>query len=232
MRIAVKTWHQVVGELRSMSLVVLSLKGLFSLMQDAFRSEHHKRIQLTTGLHDFLDDLQHLTADLTHCPTKYRDLVPTDPIVISACDAAGPGMGGVFFQGQNDQQQAYLWRKPFPLSVQQDLISFDNPNGTVTNSDLELAGTIGQADVIDTHVDCRERSTATDNTPALAWQLKGSTTTTGPAAHLLRLSALHQQQHRYLACYNHIPGNLNQMADDTSRLWHLSDTKLLSHFNT
>ena len=232
-RIAVKEWHKIVGELRSMSLAVPGLRGLFSLMQEAFRSEHRKRIRLTAGLHDFLDDIRHLVADLTHRPTRYRELVPTDPVVIGASDAAGPGMGGVFFHKQGGQTKAYLWRKPFPDSVQRNLVSYENPTGTITNSDLELAGTIGQADMIVTTVDCRERTihTATDNTPALSWQLKGSATTTGPAAYLLRLQALHQRHHRYLGKYSHISGPLNQMADDTSRLWKLSNEELLSHFN-
>lgn len=31
-----------------------------------------------------------------------------------------------------------LWHEPFPPSVQVTLVSWDNPKGTVTNSNLEL----------------------------------------------------------------------------------------------
>ena len=100
-------------------------------------------------------------------------------------------------------------------------------------SDSELAGTIVQHDVIAQPVDVRERTiyTLTDNTPALAWQGKGNSTTTKAPAYLLRLKALHQRHHRYHPRLSHIAGPANVMADDCSRLWQLSDHKLLTHFN-
>ena len=51
-------------------------------------------------------------------------------------------------------------------------------------------------------------------------------------AYLLRLGALHQRHHRYLARHHYIPGPVNAMADAASRLWALSDLELLTHFNT
>jgi hypothetical protein len=50
-------------------------------------------------------------------------------------------------------------------------------------------------DVIATHCNISEITVATlhDNTPAVFWQKKGSQTTTGPAAYLLRL--LHTRLH-------------------------------------
>ncbi len=54
-------------------------------------------------------------------------------------------------------------------------MSSANPAGSITNSDLKLAGTIAQHDVLMHHVDCRERTihTLTDNTPALALPKRG-----------------------------------------------------------
>ena len=51
-------------------------------------------------------------------------------------------------------------------------------------------------------------------------------------AYLLRLQALHQRFHRYQTSSFFIPGTLNAMADDCSRLWHLTDSQLLSHFDS
>jgi hypothetical protein len=45
-------------------------------------------------------------------------------------------------------------------------------------------------------------------------------------AYLLRLSSLHQRFHRYHSEISHIPGVVNQMADDCSRLWHLADSQI------
>lgn len=235
-RIATKRWHKVLGELRSMVLAIPGLKGMFSLLQEAFRHENAGRIRLSSALHEFLADIRLLVDDLAARPTRMREIVPTDPSNVGATDAAGPGMGGVFFTPPTPTTpaaQPFLWRSPFPLHIQQDLVSFQNPTGSITNSDLELAGTIAQLDIVCHHQDVREATilTMSDNTPAVAWQGKGSTTTTKAPAYLLRLQALHQRFHRYHPRFSHIPGLSNAMADDCSRLWHLSDTELLNHFN-
>jgi hypothetical protein len=185
-------------------------------------------------MHAFLDDIRWIVQDLHSRPTRLRELVDTPVAAIGASDAAAAGMGGVIFVRDHPTGtlHPFLWRAPFPTTIQCSVVSSSNPAGSVTNSDLELAGTIAHHDVLVHHVDCRERTvhTLTDNTPALAWQSKGSTTTTGVPAYLLRLQALHQRHYRYLPRLAHIAGDANVMADDCSRLWHLSDNALLTHF--
>jgi len=126
-----------------------------------------------------------------------------------------------------------VWRTPLPQDIINNLISWTNTSGSVTNSDLELAASVLQHDVAVQNFDLRERTihTCTDNTPTKYWQDKGSTSTRGPASYLLRLQALHQRFHRYIAQHDYLPGPLNVMADDASRLWHLSDTAFLAYFN-
>jgi hypothetical protein len=234
-RIAASRWHQVLGELRSMTLAVPGLRGFFSLLQEALRHVHQKRIRLTSSAHDFLDDIRWLVQSLHTRPTRFREVVPTDVRVLGACDACQQGMGGVMFLPAADEvAEPVLWRAPFPLELQRQLVSWANPTGVITNSDLELAGTIAQHDVLVNAMDVRECTiaTLTDNTPAQAWQGKGSATTTGPAAYLLRLQAIHQRHHRYLPVIQYIPGPANAMADDCSRRWDLNDAELLTLFNT
>ena len=235
-RIATKTWHKILGELRSMTLAIPGARGLFSTLQEAFRHPEPtgNRLRLHKHVHDFLLDFQWMASDVSSRPTRLTELVPTHPTVIGACDASGLGMGGVLFIQTPQGVSPILWRSPFPTPVVKSLVSFDNPSGTITNSDLELAGTIGQLDVLAQAADIREQTihNLTDNTPTLYWHRKGSTTTTGPAAYLLRLAALHQRHHRYLAQHDYIPGPSNVMADDCSRLWHLTDTQLLAHFES
>lgn len=230
-RISLQKWHKIMGELRSMTLAVPGLRGMFSLLQEAFRHEDKRRIRLSTALHDFLDDIRMIAQSLSTRPTRIAELFPSDPAVIQATDAAASGMGGVLFRPNSPP---LLWRSQFPQHITNSVISWENPKGSLTNSDLELAGTLAGLDVATRHFDLREQtiSTLTDNTPALAWQQKGSTTTTGCAAYLLRLRALHQRHHRYVGRFSHIPGKANVMADDCSRLWHLSDEELLTHFNS
>ena len=65
-----------------------------------------------------------------------------------------------------------------------------------------------------------------------SWSTKGAVSSAGPSAYLLRLQAMHQRVFRYQQRTFYLPGDANGMADDCSRLWHLSDAELVSYFNT
>ena len=87
----------------------------------------------------------------------------------------------------------------------------------LADAGFELAGET-------THTGC-------DNTPSVAWQTKGSTTTAGAAATLLQEAALHQREHGYLPAIDYLQGVKHNMADDASRKWELSDEEFLTYFN-
>jgi hypothetical protein len=114
--------------------------------------------------------------------------------------------------------------------LQQQLISVDNLAGTITNSDLELAGTILHEAVLANIHDLREKTVHIncDNTPAVAWRSKGSITSNGAAADLLRLASLHQRQHRHVPRVHYMPGPQNVLADIASRKFDLDDMALLN----
>ena len=235
-RVATKTWHQVLGELRSMAVASPGMRGLFSTLQEAFRhvdTDGH-RLRLRKPVHDFLKDFRWLARDLASRPTRMGELVPNSiPDTVGACDAAGTGMGGVHFVPDATGVTPLLWRTRFPQGVQNQLVSYTNPTGRITNSDLELAGSVLHLDVLAQAVDTREKTVHNcyDNTPTVAWQRKGSATTTGPAAYLLRLQAIHQRHFRYVPLHDYMPGKANVMADTCSRAWHLTDAALLNHFD-
>ena len=125
------------------------------------------------------------------------EIVPTHPLYAGCCDAALAGMGGVWFPSNDPyypQHPPYVWRTPFLPQVQCELITTTNPSGTITNSDLKLAGAIAH------------------NTPAIAWGAKASITAMGPATYLLRTASLHQRRHRYLLQRAYIPRPANMLA--------------------
>ena len=111
-----------------------------------------------------------------------------------------------------------LWRHKFPQEIVKQLVSFNNPAGSINNSELELAGIIGNNDVLVHEADVVETTTATgmDNLAALSWSTKGAVLTTKPASDLLRFSAIHQRTHRYQQQNFFVPGDANGMADDCS----------------
>jgi hypothetical protein len=138
------------------------------------------RIPLTDDLHDALDNVRHLVTDLTERPTHLQEIILQDLTITGACDAAKAGMGGVLFGAT---LQPVLWRAPFPANIRHEVIATNSPAGSITNLDL-LAGIIAQHDVAASLAEVRHHTMGIlkDNTPALAWQRKGSTTTTGPVA--------------------------------------------------
>ena len=128
--------------------------------------------------------------------------------------------------------QPTMWQHTFCTEVTTSMVTYKNPHGTISNSDLELAGHVAHNNLLASiaSIDGVMMSSFTDNTPALYWTKKGSTLTSIPAAYLLWLQALHQCHFCYFSITDHIPGAANAMADDCSRLWHLTDVQLLTHF--
>ena len=119
--------------------------------------------------------------------------------------------------------------------MQTSLVTSANRTGTVSVSDLELAGTLAHKQIIVQALPTdaeRPIWLGGDNRASLAWASKGSSTACTARAYLLRLGALHQRYHRYVPQHDYVPGKANVMADDASRRWDLSDSALLSHFNS
>jgi hypothetical protein len=234
-RVSLKKWQQVLGELRSMALAIPAAIGLFSVLQEALKSSDGKRVRLTTHTQAFLHDFRWLVEDVGSRPTEIAEIVPDAiPATKGACDASGLGLGGVHFVPLPDGRTLpMLWRQKWPASVPARLVSSSNPTGDVTNSELELAATIAQFDVLAQAVDIRSHTihNLSDNSATVAWQRKGAASTSGPVAYLLRLHALHQRHHRYIPLHDFIAGVSNVLADQCSRLFNLTDQQLLSHFD-
>jgi hypothetical protein len=229
-RVSIKRWQCFLGELRSMVLAIPGGKGLFSTLQRGFKYTDKHRIRISPPIRDHLDDFDQLAQSVASRPTRLAEIIPDIPTFIGSCDASRRGMGGVWFFPDGT---CYVWRQTFPDDIQADIVTASHLSGTITNSDLELAGILGHQDVLTTLADVREHTIAllNDNFPAIVRCRKGSITSDGAAAYLLRINSLHQRHHRYLTLYDHIAGPANCMADDASRLFHLSDHAFLAHFH-
>src|SRR5210317_1508827 len=234
-RVELKRWQQVLGVLRSLQPGMTGSEGQFSILQEALteamkRKKDH-RVWVSASRKEQLQLLLDYLHEHDERPTYLEELVPGDDVHVGACDAAKAGRGGVWF---TDEGEAILWRAPYLPEVQAQVVSEDNPSGKLTNSDLELEGTVlhhwlllGKVAKVEgetTHTGC-------DNTPAVAWRGKGSSTTVKARARLLRLAAGLRRKQRAHHRVGYLPGEENKMADDASRLWHLSDEDLLTHFN-
>ena len=232
-RVSVHFWHKLLGELRSMAPALPGARGLFSVLQHSLTKADRHRVRITPHVWHMAHDFRAIADSLRDRPTRLHELVPDTPAFVGACDACQSGMGGVWFRNTGTvPTQPMLWRSRFPPSVQATLVTSDQPHGTLSISDLELAALIAHKNVLARTHDIAEQTLwmATDNRAALSWSEKGSSTSTSARAYLLRLDALQQRHFRFVPSYSHIAGKANVMADDASRLWHLSDADLLSHF--
>ena len=240
-RVGVKKWYKMLGELRSMALALPGARHLFSHMQLALVQKFGTRVSLKKGVHAAIDDFRLLLKDLQVRPTRIAELVPLNASAVGHHDASGIGAGGVWFPAQHlarrDQHKhgtPIVWRHQWPSYIRDELVTEANPNGKITNSDLELAGGILHLQALVQMYDVRERTvlSKTDNLAALFWQRKGSATTEKCPAHLLRLFGFHQRYHRYVPRHDYLSGPSNPLADASSRLFHLTNQPFLSHMNS
>ena len=174
-------------------------------------------------------------------PTRIAEIIPLLPAAEGHQDASGAGAGGVWFLGTHITpregfvpSKPIIWRYKWPAYIVNRLVTNKNPNGTISNSDLELAGGLLHLNVLCQCFDIQERTMLSkgDNLSTTFWERRGSTTSTKPPAHLLRLFGIHQRIHRYVPRFDYISGPSNHVADALSRDFHLSWPDLISSLST
>jgi hypothetical protein len=230
-RVSRKTWQRLLGTLRSTSPALYGAKHLFSTLQHALSDQRGRRIRLTSLLRASLMDWTLLATTANAVPVPLHTVVPHPPQIIGATDASKQGMGGFYITQSPRGPEYHLWRAAFPPSITSAFLSQESPTGLITNSDLELAGLVlGSTLIAQRHYHPYQHiSLASDNTPAVAWITKGSTTSNGPSAYLLHMLAQSRRSHKYQLTVPFTSGISNTIADCCSRLFHLNDDTFLQH---
>ena len=127
----------------------------------------------------------------TKRPTLCKDLVTGWPDYVGIVDASSYGVGGVVI-GELSPIPPTVFRLQWPSDISADLVSFDNPKGCITNSELEMAGLLllwlcleGVAiDMAHKHV-----ALFSDNSPTVNWVAKMASKQSRVAAQLVRALA-------------------------------------------
>ena len=226
-------WQRLLGELRYMGTAIRGAKYLFSILQHVLIDQPTSpRIRLTPLVRAALQDWQHLATTLAQTPMPISSLVPQAPRYVGAVDASGAGCGGFWLASIHGAlPQPIAFRLRFPPHITDQLVSASNPSGTISNSDLELAALVLGAAILqdNAHTEHSSVMAASDNTPAVAWCTKGSTSSLGPNAYLLQwLAQLTHQTGLQLNPVS-IPGLSNCIADFCSRSFHLTDQDFRLH---
>ena len=178
-RTSLKRWHAALGELRSMALALPGSRNIFSAMQHAVSTQSKGRIALAKGVHDALDDFCWMHANIAERPTCIAEVIPLPPVAEGHHDASGNGAGGIWFLGASlaprvgySSNAPVVWRHEWPTEIASRLVTDSNPSGSITNSDLELAGGLLHLDALANCFDVRERTILSkgDNLSTTFWE--------------------------------------------------------------
>jgi len=227
-------WLRLLGELRHMATAIPGARYLFSLLQNVLVDQPKAaRVRLSPLVIASLHDWLHLATTSATNPTPIRTLVPAPPDYLGAVDASGAGIGGFFIDLHKPSHPGLVFRAQFPPSIADQLVTASNPAGKLTNSDFELVAIVAGAAILSQST-CLQHShlwCGSDNTPAVAWCRKGSTSSKTPAAFLLRWLASLTRASPFVLCPVSIPGNTNTLADFCSRSFHLPDQVFLQQLH-
>ena len=205
-----------------MGAMITGCAGLFGTLQWGLSHADKHHVCITSHLWDHLLDFKLLAQSIT-----LAEIVPNYPSVIGSINATKSGIGGVLFA---DGKAPILWQAPSPSDIQTCIISTDNLNGDITNSDLKQAGMLAQANVANTVYDLHDQMLATlnDNVFAISLNKKATITSDQSATYLCCLTSLHCCHHWYYHEVSHSSGEANEMSDTLLQCLDLTDDQLLT----
>ncbi len=214
-----KDMEKLVGKLQHASLAMPGGWGLFSPLTMAMKGRP-KRIKMTEIISQTLRDWRTIIRKLTVTPTHVLQLVDGYPDYIGYSDACRLGASGIWF-GVTEDIGFVVWRVEFPTDIKDNLCTSNNPNGTITMNDLELAGVLLEWLVLEHLVkDLKFKHVGMncDNSVSVTWTRKFRTSKSIAAARLLRLLSLrlHKRQSSPSLTIG-VRGDDNGMADVASR---------------
>ena len=87
------------------------------------------------------------------------------------CDASGVGAVGLWIDPDGSGEK-FVWRLQWPADIVADLVTWENPTGGITNSDLELAALLLQESCFP--LACLQHAwhaplTGSNNNPTVSW---------------------------------------------------------------
>lgn len=232
-------YRKLVGKLRHAAIIMPAIRGLFTPINQALKADP-KAISLPKdgSVRGALRDFVHLVESMAERPTHVKELVEGPDHQLGYCDAAAEGAGGVWF-GQC-LTNPVVWRLGFPHEISSQVISEENPTGTITNSDLELAATMFQLAVLAriTSLKHRRSGVLSDNSAAVYWVHRmASRSQTNVSGSILRGMAMFLRTlESGPVTIAHTPGEDNVMADFASRSFVTypfpQDNEFLQEFKT
>ena len=230
--IPLNRFQKIAGKLQHASYAMPGGWGLFSPIQMAMRG-NPRHVKITPFLAETLKDWKIIIKEIAKIPTHVLQLVDGYPDFLGYSDACKRGCGGIWM-GITEDIGYVVWRVEFPQDIQDALVTWSNLDGTITISDLELAGMIIEWLVLEELVDdltFKHIGLNCDNSNSVSWTNKYRTAKSIPASRLLRLLCIRMHMRRTSPLLSiGIKGDDNDMADVSSRSF--KDGKFFINANT
>ena len=188
-----KDLERLVGRLRSMHLTVPGAVAHLLHIQRAPNKGGVERAWIYPAFHCNLADWKALALQAASRPTHLAEIIRREPTHLGFCDASGLGARGVWLDPAGTGHNL-VWRHPWPSDVTAELVSSTNPNGTITNSDLDLAALILQEATLLEAVPkaCMDAlRSGSNNTPTVSRSTREASMINPVVVDLLRIHALH-----------------------------------------
>ena len=236
-----KRIQKLVGKLRHASIGIPAGRYLFGPLNRLMAMEPKLVFWNRCGAaRQALQDWGQLIREAAREPTHVNELIAGVPDYKGTLDASGEGAGGVWIPGSKAMAPV-VWRVEWPDDIVARLVTQDNPDGDITNSDLEMAAEVLGWLVLESCVSTRHAhvGVCSDNSPTVAWQTKGASKRSDVANRLLRVLAVRMRVNRASPLVTrHLAGDRNHLGDIPSRsfgykaAWHFeNDLDFLTFFN-
>ncbi len=133
-------FESVTAKLRHAFTALLEARGLLSPCNWILRRRPPVVFLHRNGaLLEAIADIRTILRETIVRPTLCKDLVAGWPDYIGIVDASSHGVGGVVLGELSGIPPTVFWLK-WPQDITDSLVSFSNPQGSINNSELEMAG--------------------------------------------------------------------------------------------
>jgi hypothetical protein len=223
-RVPLKRFRSIVGRLQHAARILPVAKAFFTPLYNALRGlPSHIGLGSNSEVRHALNDVAVVIRDLARRPTHVSELTQHELHYTGYCDASAFGAGGVWF-GADRELTPLVWRVQWPKDITDSVVSFNNPSGKITNSDLEMAGVVLQEAALEAQLGPNlalvQTAIGCDNSPAVAWTTRMATRSNSPIAfRLIKGLAMRQRTTRAAPpAVFHVAGVRNTLADVASRV--------------
>ncbi len=236
-------FRSVLSKIRHAFISIPAGNGLLSPCNRILKVEpKFVYLQHNKTLYNTIATIRTFLRDTACKPTKCKQLVPGHPHFIGIDDASGYGVGGIVV-GELDACVPTVFRLEWPQSIRDNLVTEENPNGSITNSDLEMAGLLLLWFVMEEvcpALALKHLALFSDNQPTVCWVARLASKNSTLAMYMLQILAYRLKLSETSPLIpQHIKGDHNAITDIPSRSfgsepkWHCkTDDELLTLFNS